>query len=489
MADVRARARDPRWQLGGVGVGFFVVALIAMGSMKLGWDESVYVSQVSPHAPAAYFSAPRTRGITWLVAPLVAVTPSVTALRVYLAALSSLALVLSFGTWLRVRRDASVPLAAGIFATLWTSMFYGAEVMPNLWIAFSSVTAVALALLIRREPTWPRLVGLAAAVAAAALLRPTDSVFLAAPIAVAALALPGWRRHRRAVAGVFAAMFVGGVLGSAPWLVESVTSYGGVVARLHEASEVQGGTGLQFSADLHLRAIDGPGWCRPCDRSKEPIPVAGTLWFLTGVTAAGIGLLAARRSRRTTQTALPLLVAASLALPYFFLIGYAAPRFLSPSFALAVLPVAQGLLAAPAWWPRRRALLRAGVVAVLVLHVAYQAAITFVVVRGNHPGREAWADIVVTLRENGVRPPCVVSGRAAPPIGFYAGCRSVQAWGPDRSATGAQVRRLSREQPTALILRASATRPRWARGWRVVPLRGEENQRWVAYVSPSARAG
>jgi len=42
----------------------FTVAqlLLVRPGMGLGWDESVYVSQISPHAPAAFFSAPRARG-------------------------------------------------------------------------------------------------------------------------------------------------------------------------------------------------------------------------------------------------------------------------------------------------------------------------------------------------------------------------------------------------------------------------------------------
>jgi hypothetical protein len=50
--------------------------------MGLSWDEAVYVSQVSQHAPAAYFDPARARGITLLVAPVTLLTPSIVALRV-----------------------------------------------------------------------------------------------------------------------------------------------------------------------------------------------------------------------------------------------------------------------------------------------------------------------------------------------------------------------------------------------------------------------
>jgi hypothetical protein len=58
--------------------------LLVRPAMGLGWDETVYVSQVSSHAPAAFFSAPRARGISLLVAPVTAWSSSTPLLRVYL---------------------------------------------------------------------------------------------------------------------------------------------------------------------------------------------------------------------------------------------------------------------------------------------------------------------------------------------------------------------------------------------------------------------
>ena len=37
--------------------------LLVRPGMGLGWDETVYVSQVGTQAPAAFFSAPRARGV------------------------------------------------------------------------------------------------------------------------------------------------------------------------------------------------------------------------------------------------------------------------------------------------------------------------------------------------------------------------------------------------------------------------------------------
>lgn len=65
-------SRDPRAGAGGSALPWLAgvaaaltlahLVLVARG-LGLGWDETVYVSQVGGHAPAAYFSAPRARGI------------------------------------------------------------------------------------------------------------------------------------------------------------------------------------------------------------------------------------------------------------------------------------------------------------------------------------------------------------------------------------------------------------------------------------------
>lgn len=59
-----AAARPLPW-LAAVAAAFTLTQLVlVVPGLGLGWDETVYVSQVSPQAPAAFFSAPRARGIT-----------------------------------------------------------------------------------------------------------------------------------------------------------------------------------------------------------------------------------------------------------------------------------------------------------------------------------------------------------------------------------------------------------------------------------------
>ena len=62
-----APARPLPWLLAVAGAFALAQLALAVPGVGLGWDETVYVSQVSPQAPAAFFSAPRARGITCLL--------------------------------------------------------------------------------------------------------------------------------------------------------------------------------------------------------------------------------------------------------------------------------------------------------------------------------------------------------------------------------------------------------------------------------------
>ena len=448
-----------RW-LAVVALGYGVVQLAFVGHVGFGWDETVYLSQVSPDVPTAYFSAPRARGITWLVAPVAAVTTSPWPVRTYLATLSPVALAAAFWPWLRFRTGATVPLAAGIFSVLWVSVFYGPQVMPNLWVAFAAVAAVGWFLRHLDAPTARApLLGMAAGVTAAALVRPTDSLWLALPLAATAV-LAARRRALLPVGVLLAALSLGWL----PFVVEAVSSYGGLAARLRTASAVQGGTRPRFGVLIALRSVNGPTLCRPC---THPVPVTGGLLWLCGLVAVAVAVLAAGRDRRLRLTLLPAAAAGSLAVPYLFLVGYSAPRFLLPAYALVSLPVAEGLLAPlRRSTGRARTLATAGVAVVLLGLAAYQLLVLAAAIRGADRQRAAWADVVAALRSHGVVPPCIVTGYEAPPIGFYVRCRSRQTAGHDRSTTVAALLRAAKSVPTAYIDDATGATPGWTRHWQ-----------------------
>ncbi|MGN9840953.1 hypothetical protein ACTMTI_22800 [Nonomuraea sp. H19] len=413
-----------------VAVCYGIVQLVVVTpAMGLGWDEVVYISQVDPRVPATEFIAPRARGITLIVAPVVAVTSSTEALRVYLCVLSAVALYASFGTWLRVRSGPAVPLAALLFASLWLALFYGNEAMPNVWVAFGAVAAVAFFLRCMRPGSGRGpAAGLAVSVAVVALLRPPDSLWLVLPLA-AALAIPAWRQVKAGIA-----LAAGLVAGWADWIVEAYVRFGGPAARWHAAGAANE-TGLHFSLHEHARALNGPLLCRP-PAHCGPVVLPWLLWWSAIPVLVLLGLYAARRRDRLAECALPAVAGLLLAAPYIFLVGYAAPRFLLPAYALLGFPIAHGAL----WLvegPRRRAGL--GLVAAGLLAQFALQGLTLEKVVGQRLSKRQ-ADVEVA-RALGVRPPCLVYGEHAVMIAYRVGCEShtVLRW-PQETTVPAPVR-------------------------------------------------
>ncbi|MGP3980835.1 hypothetical protein [Streptomyces sp. KR80] len=457
--------------------------VLVVPGMGLGWDETVYVSQVGRDAPAAFFSAPRARGITFLVAPLTALTSSVEALRSYLAVLSGGGLFLTLWVWRRLLPVPGLALAGTLFGGLWITLFYGPQVMPNLWVAYGALLATGCFLRVVRDSGDRRaLLGLFGAVAFAALMRPADALWLALPLAVAALCVPAWRRP-----AVLIALLAGVVVGSAEWVVEAYVSYGGLAARLHRASEIQGGMGLHFAFDDQIRALEGRSLCRPCDVPWRH-PVTALWWFaLPLLTAAGA--LSAVRARRPAVVLVPVLVGLSLAVPYLLMIDYAAPRFLLPTYALLALPAALGVLRpASGVRGRPRRVLATALALALAGHFAIQYAVLHGIVSRSRVTRDAMGRIAAELHRQGVRPPCVVSGLEAVRIAYRAGCASRQSGGHDGSITRAGLLAVARGRPVAVLVGEGGSAPSYAQGWRVAllpQLPGQAGYR--AHLSPSAQ--
>jgi hypothetical protein len=469
------------WWLAGLCAAYVLVqcVLVVPGS-QLDWDETVYTSQVSGSVPAAFFSAPRARGITFLAAPVAQLTGSVAALRVWMAALSGAGLFAALWVWRVLVPLRVLVVAGGLFCGLWVTVFYGPQVMPNLWSAYGALAAVGCFLRAARDRTdrWA-LVGVAGGVVVVGLMRPPDAFWLVAGLVGAALGVRRWRRP-----ALVAALAAGLLLGCGEWVIEAYARYGGLAERLHRAGEIQGGLGWNVAVDDQVRALDGRTLCRPCD---VPWRHRGTAawWFALPLLAAG-GTLAAARARRAGTAVTVLLTAAFLAASYLFLIDYAAPRFLLPAYALLALPVAECL-----WWlvgaarGRLRPVVLALVGAGLLGHLAVQYAVLANAVGNNHAMRRSYDAVVADLRRAGVRPPCLLSGPSAVPMAFHAGCASRQTAGPDASITPAGVVAQARSRSVAVLVPPGQLPPDWARAWRPVRLPdASQFSGYRAFVAP-----
>lgn len=493
IATARVPARRPRMAAARAGTlwpalaaAAFVVAQLALVvfGTGLGWDETVYVSQYGVQAPPAYFSAPRARGVSYLTAPVAALTSSTLILRIYLALLSGCVLFAALHVWRHLHPARVLALAGVLFAGLWITLFYGPQAMPNLWVALAALIAVGCVLRCMRGrgggTRWAT-AGSAAAVAGAALMRPLDAVWLTLPLAAAVLVVRG--RRRPAVA---AALLAGLALGCAPWVVEAYAHYGGLLERLRLGSEVEGDLGWHWAVMDQLRALDGRTLCRPC---LGPLEHRGTtLWWLAMPLLAVGGVVAAGRTGRRPTALLTVAAAFCLAFPYLFLVDYAAPRFLLPAYALLALPVADFLWwlpasARPAWRPAAYT----AIVLALVAHLlVQQVVLAHTVSRFRAEGMQ-WAHVAGALNRMGVRPPCIVTGLAVP-IAYAAGCASRLTDGPDTSITPAALLAAARDEPVALVVTGTGRPPAWAHSWRPALLEDADTGGYRVYLPPNDAA-
>ncbi|MFE0514665.1 glycosyltransferase family 39 protein [Streptomyces sp. NPDC058964] len=461
----------------------YAVAQLVLVSPHLGldWDETVYVSQFDPHRPAAYFSAPRSRGISFLTAPVLAVTDSTTVLRIVLALSSAAALYAAYRVWQPLLGARRTALAALLFAGLWTTVLYGPQAMPNLWVALSTVAAVGWFLRgVHPHAQRRALLGLGATVAAATGFRFSDGVWLALPLLAACAIVRPWRRPAPALAVV-----AGVVVGSAEWIAEAYVRWGGVGARLHVSSATEGGMGAHWAGGLAWRSLDGPLLCRPCH-----VPLTHpelTVWWLALPALTLVACVLAGRNRGGALTWLPVAGAVALSIPYLLLIDYSAPRFLLPAYALLSVPLAT--LAADGMRAARRPGARvpaAGLaVLLLVLHLSAQYRVLEQNVADVRATTDHYRTAAHDLHRLGLTPPCLVSGKHAPPIGYYTGCASANVSGNNRNTTAHALLRRAAREPTAALTKTRSGPPRYARTWGRHRLPGTG---LTAYV-PSRHAG
>ena len=467
---------DSGWWLVAVGLAYTGVQLVFVSlRMGLSWDESVYVSQVSAHAPAAYFDPARARGVPLIVAPVALLTGSVAALRVYLAVLSGLGLTLALWTWRGLRQDWVLGLAGVMFGGLWVAQYYGPQAMPDIWSALGGLAAAGCFCRWAFGDRGPgrglrgngALAGLGVSVAFVTLVRPGDAVYLCVPLlvvaAVGALVAGGFARYGAAAAVIVAGLLAGG----AEWVIEAFVRFGGIASRLHAAGAEQGGFGLHFALPDELRALNGPTLCRPCTMSfRDP---GLDLWWLALPVLAALGILAARRAGRMATALLPAGCGLCLAAQYLFMINYAAPRFLLPAYALLAIPVADGLAFIRAAVGRDlRPAVTATVTCFLILQLVTQHLVLDHEVGGTVTFHDDYTRIVAELAARGVRPPCLIAGVQYIPIAFAAGCAST-----GNAAPG---------EPVAVLVQVRGHPPSYARRWRVYRITGTTILKVNAYI-------
>lgn len=400
------------WLAGGV---YGVLQLVTVGLQRpWRWDEVVYLAQVTPGAAEVWFGPQRAIGMLLVVAPPAWLGAALPLVRGWMLAVSVAALVLAFRPWARNAGWVG-GAAALVAATGWLPLYFGTELYPNLLVGFAAVGTTGHLAAWTQHRRHGDLVGVALGLMAVALLRPTESVWLAAALAPVALVLGGRQRWHP-----IAALAAGGVLGWMPWVVESFVRFGGPFARLQAAAGSSVGAQQRNQVVQYLALVEGP--VRRV--SIEPVlTVRGLVWLLTMLALILLGVLAGDRDRRHAAL-MGGWVGIGLLVPYLVLAANVNLRYVTPALLVLSVPVAAGLvtLAAAVRRSGSRALAALLTVAV-VTGIGWQVALAAANARDAADDQGRAVVLADALRQAADGEECAfVSRNHWPEIQWYSGC-------------------------------------------------------------------
>ncbi|MDQ1704668.1 MAG: hypothetical protein QOF18_1034, partial [Frankiaceae bacterium] len=334
----------------------------------------------------------------------------------------------------------------------------GFQAMPNLYVALIAVPLTALVVAYLRDPSrrW-RLAWIAVCMGAMALIRPSDALYVTGALLVAVLAFRAAAiRARLLLAGVVAAGFAAGTL---EWVIEAYVRFGDPIRRLHLAQKEQGGGGLHFSLPAQLHTLAGPPLCRGGCHPSTP-GWAMVWWFALPVFVVA-GVLLARRVQRSAY-GFAIVVGLAVAAEYVLTIKYSAPRFLTPAYAVLLIPAAAGLIGlARRAGPRLRpAVLAVVALAVLAQGVGQVAIVRRYIVPDDRAQLAAYSSVAHALHVLVAGRRCLVEGAGAAAVAYDARCRSLpksEPWMLDNTADTGRV--------LGIYLTNNGVLPRAMSGW------------------------
>jgi hypothetical protein len=402
-----------------IGVVYLVIHLLFVPrDWPAGWDESVYLSQVTPGIEGSFFDPWHARGITLIVAPITRLGGSVGDVRLFLMVLSAIAVAATFGLWASLVGMAAA-VAAFVFSFSWLGLIMASQVEPNFWAAILGLAAAGL-IARRLEGGRTRDVVLASVfLAATALVRPTEATLLAGATGVYILSFKrtSWRD--------LVPLSIGLVLGWLPWVIEMSVRFGGLRGALRAAGKGQHFEIVPVAENVlrHLAYTDG-------NDSQMVLP--GAIWWAGLVVMAAVAIGRGTRSDRGAAL-LCSLAALALASEYLFFVPALTSRFLLPAYAIASLPFAIGLTSLL----RGRSVGRVLGVLVLVLLIPWtiwQGIVTARRAPWVNSGSAVPQRVGLAIRRLAEGRPCfVVSERAYPQIAINAGCSGAEGGGLEPS--------------------------------------------------------
>lgn len=340
-ADERQRAT---LALLAVGVGIVVVHALIGLNRPINWDEAIHFTQVNPWRPAVFMEPHRTRGVALLVAPIAIFDPPMLVLRIYLVLLAAAGTFAAFRAWVPVI-GAAAPIAAGLYSVHWVTVFYTAEILPNLPSALLAVGAAGIAARSLAEVGPPPNRWLFAALFLLfALVRPPDAVTVGIGLAMLLSVV-----LRRDAWSLLLPAGLAGVAAIGSWWLEGAVRFGfGPITTMRSAGEYSVGDERINQLPLYLANLEsrlrcvggcledyvesGGGWQLP--------PVRTTAFLVVAAVLGLVGLLTAGRRRIAIGASLA--AAAPLVLFYGFSGGAANQRYMMPAYALLLVVPAVG---------------------------------------------------------------------------------------------------------------------------------------------------
>jgi hypothetical protein len=439
--------RDSNLWIALVSILFLAAELTpALLRMPLGTDEITYIARTSVHANSVSLPPVHGQGVALLAAPVTLFTQSLTAIRVWMAVLSAVGLFLATLCWRRLRPAPVLALAALIFGGLAISQNSGVQVYPDWWGALAVLALTGLILQVvsgtmRDRVSLPSIAFVSLIIV---LMRPQNIIFLMGPALLAMVFVRSWRRPKGPK--VLLAMGVGIALGCLEWIIAAYVMYGSLATRIHLAGQEPPSFGLYFSFFTQAKVLSGPWYCVP-PSGCQGVPMPGELlWWAAFLALAVVGLWVSWRTAAKASSVFAAATAVWVVALYSFLVPFGAPRYITPSLALAAILAADAV----SWLVTKSSWRRAGVVLACAFLLSELVSQRFVLQQEaqqqarSRPFLHAAAD----LRAVGVKPPCALPST---PEAYYVGCMA--PW------TGETMPELLARTPQGL------------KGWRPVYLR------------------
>ena len=402
-----------------------------------GWDESVYLSQVTPGIEGYFFNAWHARGITLIVAPVTALGGSVADVRLFLMVLSAIAVTLTFRLWVPLVGMAAA-VAAFVFSFSWQGFVLGSEVKPNYWGALLCLATTGL--IARRLEGGRTLHVVLASVllAVTALVRPTEATVLAGAVGVYILLF------RRSLWRDLVPLGVGLSFGWLPWIIEMSVRFGGLTGALREAGQGQHFVVVPFAENVlrHLRYTDG---------KSAPSEIPGAIWWGVLVLMAAVAIVRGGTRTDRATALLCALAAFALAVEYLVFVPALAPRFLLPAYAVASVPFAIGVVSLFRGKNVSR-VIGAIVLMLLIPWTIWQGTVIAQRAPSVNRGSVFPTRIGIKVRRLAQGRPCfVLSQPTFPQIAYTAGCSGAK--GGPRLPSDDQLKELARSDRVVFVLR------------------------------------